>query len=56
MLATVRFWAPDLVRTGRDPLGKRKYLIVQLEPLGVANRLPTIGFRPLDLAGEVIIS
>jgi mRNA interferase MazF len=32
MLATVGFGRLDLVRTGRDPFGKRKYLTVQLEP------------------------
>ena len=32
MLATVGFGRLDLVRTGRDPFGKRKYLTRQLEP------------------------
>lgn len=32
MLATVGFERLDLVRTGRDPFGKRKYLTRQLEP------------------------
>ena len=32
MLATVGFERLDLVRTGRDPFGKRKYLTPQLEP------------------------
>lgn len=32
MLATVSFDRLDLVRTGRDPYGKRKYLTPQLEP------------------------
>lgn len=32
MLATVGFQRLDLVRTGRDPFGKRKYLTPQLEP------------------------
>src|SRR6267378_4020448 len=32
MLATVGFERLDLVRTGRDPFGKRKYLTPRLEP------------------------
>jgi mRNA interferase MazF len=32
MLANVGFARLDLIRTGRDPLGKRKYLTPRLEP------------------------
>jgi uncharacterized protein YifN (PemK superfamily) len=32
MLATVGFERLDLIRTGREPFGKRKYLTPQLEP------------------------
>jgi hypothetical protein len=32
MMATVAFARLDLIRTGRDPFGKRKYLTPRLEP------------------------